>query len=397
MCVPHRTEVLGLGKTKRTLLPTGKKIILVSRCAWTLYNFRAGLLRGLVSNGVNVVAGGAGGDGFEAQIRKLGVPFVSLPIDKQGINLRADLKLFWSLYQWYRKEQPYVVHHFTIKPVIYGSIAARLARVPRIVNTVTGLGYVFIEKDVAWLRRLVQWQYRIALACAHFTFFQNQDDLGIFVSRRLVKACKAGLVPGSGVNCTFFVPCANTYSPPGKPVSFLMVARMLREKGVYEFVEAARLVKQDFPETQFQLLGRRDERNPTVVPESELERWQAEGVVTWLGEVRDVRPVVAGADVVVLPSYREGTPRSLLEAAAMGKAIIATDAVGCREVVDDGVNGLLVPVKDVKALAKAMICLIENPAMVERMGKAARQKVEQQFDERIVLKRILETYTQEKL
>lgn len=369
-----------------------KKVLLVSRCAWTLYNFRAGLMRALQARGETVLAGGAVDDGFETRITALGVPFMPLPIDKKGVNPTADLRLLWTLFRWYQRERPDVVHHFTIKPVIYGSIAARLAGIPRIVNTITGLGFLFIEHDVDWLRRCVEGLYRVALACAHYTFFQNQDDLELFLHRGLVSSHKAGLLPGSGVDCAFFTPRVVPPPPPDAPLTFLLVARLLREKGVYEFVEAARLVKRLFPEVQFQLLGRRDERNPTVVPQHDVERWQAEGVVTWLGAVLDVRPIVAQATVVVLPSYREGLPRSLLEAAAMEKPLIATDAVGCREVVEHEVNGLLVPVADAQALAQAMIRMIQHPDMRERMGKAGRKKVEQEFDERVVHDRILCAY-----
>jgi glycosyltransferase involved in cell wall biosynthesis len=374
-----------------------KKVLLVSRCAWTLYNFRTGLIRALQTQGATVIGGGAAGDGFEPKIEALGVPFVSLPIDKKGIKPHADVRLLWALYRWYRRERPDIVHHFTIKPVIYGSIAARLARVPRIVNTVTGLGFVFIEDDMVWLRYLVQWQYRLALACAHFTFFHNRDDLALFRARRLVSPGKTGVLPGSGVDCHFFRPSSVIPRPSTTSLTFLMVARLLREKGVYEFVEAARMVKRDFPQVQCQLLGGFDQRNPTVVSYRELDDWQAEGVVSWLGEVTDVRPLIASADVVVLPSYREGLSRSLLEAAAMEKPLIATDAVGCRDAVEEGVNGLLVPVKDAQALARAMVCMIGDPAMRERMGKASRAKVEQEFDERVVLEEILAAYTQEPL
>jgi glycosyltransferase involved in cell wall biosynthesis len=370
------------------------KIILVSRCAWTLYNFRAGLMRALKQRGALVIGGGAGGDGFEPWIAALGVPFISLPVSKKAINLPADARLFCTLYRWYRRERPHVVHHFTIKPVIYGSLAARLAGVPRVVNTVTGLGFVFTEERLVWLRRLVEWQYCLALACAHFTFFQNRDDLQLFRARRLISSEKAELLPGSGVDCQFFAPAAITEPAPAQPLTFLMVARLLREKGVEEFVEAARQVKRECPETRFQLLGGRDERNPTVVPQTDLDRWQAEEVVTWLGEVPNVRPIVGRADVVVLPSYREGIPRALLEAAAMGKALITTDTVGCRDVVDEGVNGLLVPVRDAEALARAMVRLISNPAMRERMGKAGREKMEREFDERIVVEKTLQVYQQ---
>jgi glycosyltransferase involved in cell wall biosynthesis len=375
-----------------------KKIILVSRCAWTLYNFRAGLLRALKNKGHHIIAGGAGGDGFEKYIIDLGIPFIALPINKHVINPWADLKLFWSLYRLYHSERPTVVHHFTIKPVIYGSIAARLAGVPRIVNTVTGLGQVFVQDNTLWLWYLVKWLYSIALACAHFTFFQNRDDLDYFIGYGLIKRRKAGLLPGSGVDCSFFTPASVSVRSHDEPVTFLMVARLLRVKGVEEFVEAARQVKERFPTTQFQLLGPRDERNPTVISISDLARWQSEGVVQWLGETFDVRPVLAQADVITLPSYyREGTPRALLEAAAMAKPIITTENVGCREVVEDGVNGLLVPVKDAKSLAEAMIRLIEDPALRERMGKAGRAKVEREFEERSVIKTVMESYNKEAL
>lgn len=369
------------------------KIILVSRCAWTLYNFRAGLMRTLKRSDNVVIGGGAAGDSFEAKIAGLGVPFVPLPVNKKGINLIADLKLIWALYRWYRRERPDIVHHFTIKPVIYGSIAARLAGVPRIINTVTGLGFVFTGEKITWLRRLVERMYRLSNKCAHFVFFQNQDDLEFFLGRRLVNRSKIGLLPGSGVDCDFFAPNPIANPRDQRPVTFLMVARMLRDKGVFEFVEAARMVKFAFVKAQFQLLGGRDERNPNVISQTDFDRWQSEGVVTWLGEVADVRPTVAKADVVVLPSYyREGIPRSLLEGAAMGKALITTDAVGCREVVDNNVNGLLVPPKDAKALAQAMMQMIHNPEMRMAMGKAGRQKVLREFDERIVIEEMLKMY-----
>jgi glycosyltransferase involved in cell wall biosynthesis len=174
--------------------------------------------------------------------------------------------------------------------------------------------------------------------------------------------------------------------------TFLMVSRLLKDKGIYEFAEAARWLKALHPKAQFQLLGRRDVRNPNVVPENDLINWDNDGLVCWLGEVSDVRPIIAESDVVVLPSYREGTPRALLEAAAMAKPIITTDAVGCREVVDDGINGLLVPIKDSSSLAKAMEQMIRDPEMRKRMGEAGRKKVEREFDEKIVIKKILKIY-----
>jgi glycosyltransferase involved in cell wall biosynthesis len=365
---------------------------LVSRCAWTLYNFRAGQIRALLAKGYSVIGGGAGGDGYEKKIRDLGIPFVPLPIDKKGTNFWADLILFKTLFQWYLREKPDVVHHFTIKPVIYGSIAARLAKVPRIVNTITGLGYVFIE-DFSWLKWVVERQYRLALACAHFTFFQNQEDRSLFLKRKLIKLEKTGLLAGSGVDLDFFYPISFAEnSQDSAHCRFIVASRLLKEKGIVEFVEAARLVKKEFPGTRFQLLGKRDERNPTVIPLEDIMAWQSEGLISWSGETEDVRPFLARADVIVLPSYREGLPRSLLEAAAMEKPVISTDTPGCRDAVEDQITGLLVSVKDSGALAQAMIRLIKHPGLRETMGKAGRKKVEQEFDEKRVIKKILSVY-----
>jgi len=369
------------------------KVLLVAHRAFYLQNFLRGHIRNLQSKGTIVITGG-GADGFESRLKELNVSFVPLPLPKKAIHPLGDMRLFWSLYRWYRKERPDVVHHYNIKAVIYGSIAAWLAQVPKIVNTITGLGFAFSEEASPWLRKVVEWQYRLALALADRVFFQNPDDLNLFLQSGLVRQEKTGLLPGSGVDTSYFAPQPTKlpmYSEPG--VSFLMIGRLLRDKGVYEYVEAARWVRQIFPHAKFHLVGQRDALNPMVISEEELERWQAEGVVCWLGFFEDVREVIAQADVVVLPSYyREGTPRVLLEAAAMGKPLIATDTVGCREVVDDGVNGYLVPIKAPHALAQAMCRMIANPEMRQRMGMAGREKMVREFDESIVIKQVFDAY-----
>lgn len=350
-------------------------------------------MRSLKTRGDEVIGAGAA-DGYESRLEPLGVKFVALPVPFKSINPLADLRLFWHFYRMYRGERPDVVHHFTIKPVIYGSIAARLAGVPRIVNTVTGLGFVFSDRAKPWLRRIVELQYRTALSCAHFTFFQNEDDRSLFTERRLIRSAKAGLLPGSGVDTEQFSPTTST--PTEKrtgSVVFLMMARLLQDKGVYEFIEAANRVKKEYPEAKFQLLGKRDEHNPAVVPLTDLTKWQEAGVVEYLGEVNDVRQIISEADVMVLPSYyREGTPRSLLEAAAMGKPIITTDNVGCRDVVDQGVNGILIPVKNVVALSEAMMCMLEDAERRAMMGRAGREKIMREFDEEIVIQRCIDSY-----
>ena len=381
------------------------KILLSSRCAWSLYNFRQGQMRELKRRGDTVIGGAGTGDGCESKIEALDVPFASLPVHKKAIHPAADLKLFWAMYRWYRRERPDIVHHFTIKPVIYGSLAARLAGVPRIVNSIEGLGLVFSGKDISLLRRLVEWQYRLALRASHHTFFLNRDDQKLFTDRKIVLPRKSELLPGCGVDTAHFAPSLDSESleiegrtDENKPVRFLMVARMLKPKGVYEFAEAARTVREQMPEAEFVLLGGCDERSPSVVPKEDLEAWNLEGRLCWLGEVDDVRGEMARADVVVLPSfYREGTPRSLLEAAALGKPLITTDNVGCRETVEDGVTGLLVPMQDAAALASAMLKLARDPELRLKMGRAGRKKMVAQFDEAIVLDKIVAVYDREKL
>jgi glycosyltransferase involved in cell wall biosynthesis len=369
------------------------KILISSRCAWSLINYRSGQMRSLRDGGDEVVAAGAS-DGYEDRLAPMGIKFVELPVPFKSINPLADLRLFWHFFCMYRRERPEVVHHFTIKPVIYGSIAARLAGVPRIVNTITGLGFVFSDSAGPWLRRVVELEYRTALSCSHLTFFQNQDDQALFIKRHLVEQEKTGLVPGSGVNTQQFAPVTPVDAGECKEqVVFLMMARLLRDKGVYEFIEAASRIKSDYPHAIFQLLGKRDEHNPAVVPLEDLERWRTEGIVEYLGEVSDVRQILSNADVMVLPSYyREGTPRSLLEAAAMAKPIITTDNVGCREVVDHGVNGLLIPVKNAAALTEAMICMLEDPKRRTEMGLAGRDKIVREFDEQIVIQKCRAAY-----
>lgn len=369
------------------------RVFLVSRCSWTFYNFRAGLAKALLARQFVVVGGGAGGDQYEEKILSLGIPFKNLPVDMKGINPLADMRLIVALYRWYRQERPDVVHHFTIKPVIYGSIAARLAGVRRIVNTITGLGYVYTERKGA-LRLLVDQLYRLALGFAQRIFFQNEDDRGLFISRGLVSREKTSLVPGSGVDIDHFHPGYIFEQQPAKSgeVVVLMLSRLLRDKGIYEFVEAARMVIAAVPNVKFQVLGEIDRRNPSAVSSEEVEAWQFKGILRWLGHTDEVRPHISRADIVVLPSYREGTPRSLLEASAMGKPVIATDVVGCREAVEHDVTGLLVPVRNAGALASAIMTLAGDPATRTRMGAAGREKMIRQFDEQIVIGLAIKAY-----
>jgi len=268
--------------------------------------------------------------------------------------------------------------------VIYGSLAARYARVGRIVNMISGLGYVFIGDGMVqrMLRPLVHRMYRFALRGSHTVLFQNPDDRKYFIDHTLVPEDKTGVIPGSGVDTERFPYVGSTTN--GQNCTFLFVGRILKDKGVLEFVEAARLMKRSSPEAKFQMLGRIDPDNPSHIEESVVRSWVNDGLVEYLGEVDDVRDVLGRSDVLVLPSYREGVPKSVLEAMAMGKAIVTTDVPGCRETVEHGKNGLLVPPKDVAALQSAMESMIAHPDRRAAMGKESRKIVEMRFDVQIV-------------
>ncbi|WP_035219977.1 glycosyltransferase family 4 protein [Desulfatibacillum aliphaticivorans] len=369
-----------------------KKIALVSRCAWTLYNFRAGLMRVLKSQGHEVLGGGARGGGFAAKIRAIGVPFKNLPLDMKGINPVSDIGFFLAMFFWYRKEKPDIAHHFTIKPVIYGSIAARLAGAPKVIAAITGLGYVFTGSGNPLLQSLVEFMYRAAFMCCDHVFFLNPSDMDFFVSKGIIQENKAELLPGEGVDCAHFDGGLFPAPNPEEPPVILMVARLLKDKGIYEYVEAARIAAKKGSNARFCLLGGRDERNPTVVDARDLEEWIKTGVVEWFGETEDVRPFIASASIVVLPSYREGAPRSLMEASAMSRPVVATNVVGCRDVVMDGKTGLLTPLKDSQALAEAILYLLDNPEKAQEMGRQGRSFILNKYSEQIVIDSILKIY-----
>jgi glycosyltransferase involved in cell wall biosynthesis len=362
---------------------TKPKIMIALNTAWNLVNFRSGLIQALVEQGYEVVAV-APDDPYAAQLPALGCRFVPLPMDNKGTHPGRDLLLLWRFFRLIRKERPDVYLGFTVKPNVYGSLAAQAIGVP-VVNNVAGLGAVFIKGG--WLQRLVKGLYRLALARAHRVFFQNEEDRDLFVSSGVVSESVTDCLPGSGIDLKKFSP---TPLPDRARLRFLLIARMLWDKGVAEYVEAARILKRRGLETEVCLLGFLDVQNPAAISKSQMEIWEAEGLVRYLGVSNDVREEIAQADCIVLPSYREGTPRSLLEAAAMGRPIVATDAVGCREVVDDGVNGFLCRPKDASDLAEKMMRILTMPhGEREAMGLRGREKVEREFDEKIVIDRYL--------
>jgi glycosyltransferase involved in cell wall biosynthesis len=348
-------------------------VIFCSNTAWNLANFRGAIIEALVADGWRVVAA-ASPDGTEHRLRALGAEFHAIPIKASSRNPANDLRLLLSLLVLLRKERPAALLTFTIKPNIYGALAARLAGV-KVIATVSGLGSAFLAGGKT--ARLIDGLYRLGFAGASCVFFQNGDDRDLFLGRRLVRSDQARMVPGSGVDLDRFD--VADYPGNDRP-SFLLIARMLWDKGVGEFAAAARLFADREPRPRFVMVGGAGVDNPSAVPSSELERWSHDGLVEYLGPMDDVRPAIAAADCVVLPSYREGVPRSLLEAAAMGRPLIATNVPGCRDVVEDGVNGFLCAQKSAESLADAVRRMADLPIHERKgMGARGREMVEEKF------------------
>ncbi len=362
------------------------KIVIISHYSPSLINFRGDLIRAMVELGHKVICLGPEA-GFEQPMQELGADYRQISLHRTGLNPLKDVKTLFSLRKVLKEIKPDIVFSYTVKPIVYGSIAAHMAGVRRMYAMITGLGYVFIGQTFKQrlLTQIVAFLYRRGLKYNQVIFFQNPDDLHLFVSKGIVpKTVKPVLVNGSGVNIEKFA-----FAPPKlSPVTFLLIARLIKDKGILEYVESARLLKQKYPDARFQLLGPLD-INPAAITQEQLERWTKEGIIEYLGKTNDVRPYIAEASVYVLPSYREGTPRSVLEAMSMGRPIITTDAPGCRETVLDGKNGFLVPVKDVNALKSAMEKFILEPDLISQMGKQSRVIAEEKYDVRKVNRAIL--------
>lgn len=371
------------------------KIVISINTAWNIYNFRRGLVSALVERGHEVVAL-APEDDYVDRLRALGCRFVRLPMDNNGTHPGRDLLLLARYASLLRAERPMAYLGYTVKPNVYGSMAAHMLGIP-VINNIAGLGTAFIRQGL--LTHVVRRLYRHALSRSHRVFFQNEDDRQLFIGGGLVAGNRTDRLPGSGMNLDHYAPsqaldergAQHALHQPHGAFGFLLVSRMLRDKGVEEFVQAARLVRQRAPQARFLLLGAIDEANPNAIPSSRIRTWEEEGVVRYLGRCDDVRPHLRDADCVVLPSYREGVPRSLLEAAAMERPIIATDTVGCRDVVEHGINGLLCRVKDSADLADRMMEMLRLPTQRRvQMGQAGRRKIAEEFDEGIVIRKYLD-------
>ncbi len=369
-----------------------KKIIINVNSAWNLFNFRAGLIVELIEAGYEVVALAPSDDNVP-KLELLGCRFVNLEMDNQGTNPFRDLLLLWRYWKLLLNEKPDLCLFFTVKPNIFGSLASTICGVP-FINNVAGLGSVFISGG--WLKRVVQTLYKIALRNSIKVFFQNKDDLELFLENKLINSKLADVVPGSGVNLNYFSPVNTAIdATENSSFKFLLIARMLKDKGVVEYVQAAQLLKESGIKAEFNLLGFLDVQNPAAISTEQMNAWVKEGFVNYLGSSEDVRGYISNANCIVLPSYREGTPRSLLEAAAMAKPIITTNAVGCKDVVVDGENGMLCEVKNSADLAlkmKQMLLLTEEQRKL--MGQKGRLKMEKEYDEKIVIQKYLRAIAQ---
>jgi glycosyltransferase involved in cell wall biosynthesis len=367
-------------------------IVFITTHAPSLINFRAPLIKSLLGKGVEVFAFAPNFDEkTRIAVRGLGAIPVDCPISRTGMNPLLDAINTWKMARLLRRVKPDITLGYFIKPVIYGSIAARLAGVPRRYAMVEGLGFVFTPAINAlpfkrrFLKQLVLHLYRLGLSCAHRVIFLNPDDRAELSAAGVVPVGKTFLLGGIGVELDKW-----PLSPPVvSPVTFLLVARLLREKGVEEYAAAAHLVKQRYPDARFILLGGIDE-NPGSITTNDVKAWVDEGILEWHGHVA-VQPWMKQTSVFVLPSYyREGVPASTQEAMAMGRAVITTDAPGCRETVVEGVNGFLVPARNTLALAEKMFTFIEQPALIESMGRESRRLAEERFDVHKVNQRLID-------
>lgn len=345
------------------------RVLLFANTDWYLYNFRLSLAKELRDQGHEVILVSASGP-FQKLLEESGFQWIPFELSRQGINPLYELWTLSRLTRLYHKVHPDIVHHFTIKPVLYGSLAAHLLRIPGIINSITGLGHVFIDSEpiTRFIRRLASWLYRINLRGTQ-VIFENPEDRKIFIEWRFIKPEQSHLILGTGVDVERFRPTVKENNPP----IVLFSSRMLVTKGVLEYVEAARILKEKGIRARFALAGKADPGNPASIPEEQIDLWKQSNLVEWWGWQDDMPAALAKADIFCLPSYREGVPNALLEATACGLPIVTTDTPGCRDVVTHRVNGLLVPVRSAQAVADALEMLLSNPDLCKKLGNAGRE------------------------
>jgi glycosyltransferase involved in cell wall biosynthesis len=351
------------------------RILLFANTDWYLYNFRLSLAKDLRDQGHEVILLSPPGN-FQKLLEENGFQLISFSFSRQGINPLYEIWTLWQLIRIYHRIQPDIVHHFTIKPVIYGSLAAHFLYIRGIINSITGLGHLFIDPGLITrlLRIVAKWLYRISLRDTQ-VIFENPEDRDIFIKNRLLKAEHSHLIMGTGVDVEKFRPANKNNAFP----VVLFSSRMLATKGVLEYMEAVRILKQNGFKARFALAGTTDPGNPASVTDGQIESWNQSGLVEWWGWREDMPNTLAQTDIFCLPSYREGVPNALIEACACGLPIVTTDVPGCRDVVTHGVNGLLVPAKNAFALADALEKLITSPELRRTMGTAGRETAINKF------------------
>ena len=345
------------------------KIVILATTSWNIYNSRLGLVKALKKHKEDVILL-APRDEFTPYLSEEGLNWVHFPLKPRGRNIFQELRSILFLIAYYKKEKPDLVNHFTPKGVIYGSIAAKLARVPRIFNTITGLGYVFSGNSSKFLQQLVTLLYRIALKDTD-VIFQNPDNHRFFTTNHFVRPEKSYLVAGSGVDMEKFTPIPE---PEENPPVVILPSRFVAEKGIRTLVEASKILKTRKMPIRVVLVGKPEGDQPTSIHHNEITQWISEGLVEWWGWHDQMEKIYPLSNIVCLPTYyMEGIPKSLIEAAASGRPLVATDVPGCREVVHHGENGFLVSAKDPQALADAIYTLATNPELRKQMGEKSRE------------------------
>jgi glycosyltransferase involved in cell wall biosynthesis len=367
------------------------KIILFGNTDWYLFNFRQSLAERLRAEGHDLLLISPPGP-YGERLASLGYRWEALPMNRRSLNPLREMKLLRHLVGMFRSERPDIVHGFTIKAAVYGALAGKIAGVPAIVSSINGLGSVFIGNQMRarLLRPFVRQAMRLAFSgnrCR--VIVQNPTDSNQLVAERIIADARIRRIPGSGVDCELFRP-AEHETADERPLVALLPARLLWDKGIGEFVKASRILARK--DICFRIAGEIDDGNPAAIDRAQADAWQQEGVVELLGHVEDMASALASSDIVVLPSYREGLPKSLIEAAACGKPIVTTDVPGCRDVVDDGQSGLIVPVRNAEALAGAIACLADDHKKRRDLGAAARSRAVREFDKEIIVRETIGVY-----